>query len=223
MQAALHKIRRDLRNPISWDDLNNPPAIIVILEVRHNQIQMRIFSGLKPFPFFRLFGSGRDCVVFTDDINSPPVRVQGDVVIGLIPAKNAMTTYTVLVTVQSWFLTLVSNQWTLQVAPGDTLVPIFHGCTLFPLGGPTDVTLEVLEVLSGETQHRPRVVSAFCSDNVRREMSIAFGNGPLHPELLPDLRYNGPLDFGVLIEKELIEAFWHPTRVAKNMSLLDMK
>ncbi len=33
--------------------------------------------------------------------------------------------------------------------------------------------------------------------------------------------YQGPLNFGTMIEKELVEALWHPKRVARNMKIID--
>lgn len=221
MQAAFQRIRRDLRDPTSWDDLNDPPTLIVILETRNDQIrlQIRVVSDYLSFPYtfslMRLFLGQRDHVVC---IESPSNR-RPDVIIGLVPAENALMTCTVSVTVKSW-CTLDSNRWTLQVAPADTLVPVFHGCTFIPLGPTTDVKIKVI---SGKTQYPPRIVSAYCSDIVRKDMSIRFGIGPLHPELFPDLRYEGPRDFGVQLQKELTEFIWHPTRVAKNMSLLDVE
>lgn len=219
MQAAFQGIRRDLRNPANWDDLNDPPEIIVILEMRNDRIRLHIYYvpdyHSYRFPLIRLFSRERDSVVCIDDIDSAPRGGRPDIIIGVVPAKDAVMTCSVSVTVKSW-CTLALNQWTLQVAPGDTLIPIFHGCAFIPLGPTTDVKIKVI---SEKTQYQPRIVSAYCSDVVRRDMASRFGIGPLHPELLPDLRYEGPLDFGVL----MTEAFWHPTRVAKNLSLLDIE
>ena len=227
MLKAFRQLQESVQKS-SWKDLNHLPLVNVYIhesKVCAGQVKLVYWLSEELEPDYydtRLYRaaikclqhSRKQCVLHLSGIKD---RTCYELVVGVISNPKASSECFVQVRVESW-CDLPSKKWTLEVPPKSGFIPIFQGVSFLPRGPTTSLKLKTV---SGQTQYPPSVIRAVVSEDARIKLLTSFGIGKLYPEMLPDLRYQGPLKFGKMIEKELVEELWHPRRVARNMKMID--
>lgn len=222
MIQAFRQLRQDL-SARKWDTRGtDPPSVMVQLRVKPDGTVTGIERTAPWYrdhlPMIRV-SMGATLSLYRQNILDILDAMSADLIVGLIPSPKSTQMCTVAVKVGAPSFSAANEEWTLQVRPSDSLLPIYRGFSVIPHRVYVQTTIHLIE-----GDHTPDLLCAVMHGEARWQMAHLFSPfQTLCAEILPDLRYEGPRSLTTLIGEELAETVWHPERVFKqSLDVLDM-